>query len=72
MTSELQQTRREDQLTTWRRDQLIRSGFPDDIATRMAGDERFDLHALIELVERGCPPDLAVRILAPIDVRIEA
>jgi len=70
MTSELQQTRREDQLTTWRLDQLIRSGFPDDIATRVATDARFDLHALIELVERGCPPDLAVRILAPIEVRI--
>ena len=71
MTSELQQTRREDQLTTWRLDQLIRSGFPDDIATRVATDTRFDLHALIELVERGCPPDLAVRILAPIEVGID-
>ena len=44
---------------------------PHDIATRVARDERFDLHALIELVERGCPPDLAVRILAPIEVRID-
>ena len=26
-----------------------------------------DLHAMIELVERGCPPDLAARILAPFD-----
>jgi len=26
-----------------------------------------DVHALIELVERGCPPDLAARILAPLD-----
>jgi hypothetical protein len=26
-----------------------------------------DLHALIELVERGCPPELAARILAPLD-----
>ena len=26
-----------------------------------------DLHALIELVERGCPHHLAVRILAPVD-----
>jgi hypothetical protein len=26
-----------------------------------------DLHALIELVERGCPPPLAARILAPLD-----
>ena len=25
-----------------------------------------DLHALLELVDRGCPPRLAVRILAPI------
>ena len=71
MTSELQQTRQEDQLANWRRDQLIRSGFPHDIAATVARDERFDLHALIELVERGCPPDLAVRILAPIEVRID-
>jgi hypothetical protein len=26
-----------------------------------------DLHALIELIERGCPPGLAARILAPLD-----
>lgn len=26
-----------------------------------------DLHAMIELLERGCPPDLAARILAPLD-----
>jgi hypothetical protein len=24
-----------------------------------------DLHALIELAERGCPPDLAARIVVP-------
>jgi hypothetical protein len=28
-----------------------------------------DLHALLELVERGCPPRLAARILAPIGSR---
>jgi hypothetical protein len=28
---------------------------------------RYDVHAVIELVERGCPPDLATRILAPLD-----
>jgi hypothetical protein len=26
-----------------------------------------DLHALIELIERGCPPELAARILAPLE-----
>ena len=71
MTSELQQTRKDDQLARWRRDQLVRSGFPHDIAATVARDERFDLHALIELVERSCPPDLAVRILAPIEGGID-
>lgn len=33
----------------------------------MGRDPRFDLHASIELTERGCPPELAIRILAPLD-----
>jgi hypothetical protein len=42
-------------------------GFTPATAARLAADLRFDLHALIELVERGCVPELAVRILAPLD-----
>jgi hypothetical protein len=38
-----------------------------ELARRLADDRRYDLHALLELVDRGCPPALAVRILAPID-----
>ena len=52
-------------LVRWRREQLVHAGFPFPIAARLAKDSRYDLHALIELVERGCPPDLAARILAP-------
>jgi len=52
----------------WRCRQLLSSGFPPALAAEAAGDERLDLHALIELTERGCPPALAVRILAPLDV----
>ena len=37
------------------------------MAVWLASDHRYDLHALIELVERGCPPELAVRILAPLE-----
>jgi hypothetical protein len=44
---------------------LLQSGFPPPLATRVAADPRYDLHRLIELVEQGCRPDLAVRILAP-------
>ena len=51
----------------WRREQMTRSGFPLPLASRLAKDPRYDLHALIELVERGCQPDLAVRILAPLE-----
>ena len=53
----------------WRRDQLVAAGFCLSLAASIAGDGRYDLHALIELVERSCPPDLAVRILAPFDHR---
>jgi hypothetical protein len=55
-----------DEVVLWRCAQLTRAGFPLRLARETADDARFDLHALIELVERGCPPDLAVRILAPI------
>lgn len=51
----------------WRREQLTHSGFPLPLAAEIAKDTRHDLHALIELVERGCPPELAVRILAPLE-----
>ena len=54
-------------LVRWRRDQLVSTRFPLTLAARVAKDARYDLHALIELVERGCRPDLAVRILAPLD-----
>jgi len=51
----------------WRRRQLVQAGFPPTLAARVAADSAYDLHALIELVERGCVPELAVRILAPLE-----
>ena len=58
---------REVQLVAWRRDQLTGSGFPLPLALRVARNPGYDVHALIGLVERGCPPGLAARILAPLD-----
>ena len=49
----------------WRRMELLRHGFPPRLAARVARDERYDLHQLIELVREGCAPAAAVRILAP-------
>ena len=51
----------------WRRERLLAAGFPADLAARLAEDCATDLHAVLELVDRGCPPALAARILAPID-----
>ena len=59
----------EREIVRWRREQLVGSGFPLPLAARLAGDARYDLHALIELAERGCAPELAARILAPLDDR---
>lgn len=53
--------------TGWRQVQLVRAGFAPPLAAAIAHERAIDLHALIELVERGCPPELAVRILAPFD-----
>jgi hypothetical protein len=50
----------------WRRCRLLEAGFPATLAETVAADPRFDLHALLQLVDRGCTPDLAVRIMAPL------
>ena len=52
---------------TWRRCRLLEAGFPAEIAERLAADRRYDLHALLELVDHGCPPSLAVRIVGPLE-----
>jgi hypothetical protein len=52
---------------TWRLCRLLEAGFPADTAERVADDRRFDLHALLELVDLGCLPSLAVRIAAPVE-----
>jgi hypothetical protein len=56
-------------LAEWRERRLLRAGIPPDLAVEIAEDCAMDLHAMIELVEAGCPAELAVRILAPIDRR---
>jgi hypothetical protein len=54
-------------VVNWRKTELLLSGFPRPLATRVARDGRYDLQQLIELVEQGCSPALAVRILAPVE-----
>jgi hypothetical protein len=53
----------------WRRERLLEAGFAPELASRLAADCGVDLHALLELVDRDCTPELAARILAPLDGR---
>jgi hypothetical protein len=60
------------EVVRWRRRRLTDSGFSLSAAARLADDARYDLHALIELVEGGCSPELAARIVAPLDAEFVA
>jgi hypothetical protein len=55
-----------DDVLRWRESVLVHAGFQDDVAAELAADARYDLHALLSLVDCGCPPKLAARILAPL------
>jgi hypothetical protein len=54
-------------VTAWRTQRLEQAGFRHELADTLSHRCGYDLHALIQLVERGCPPELAARILAPLD-----
>ena len=53
----------------WREGRLLSAGFGPDLADVLAHQEQIDLHELLKLVDRGCPPHLAARILAPLDAQ---
>jgi hypothetical protein len=55
------------QIVAWRRARLRKAGFDAELAEQLSRECAVDLHALIELVEHGCPPALAARILAPLE-----
>jgi hypothetical protein len=52
-----------DRVTCWRATELIRAGYDAHAAVELAENPQIDLHIALELVGRGCPPELASRIL---------
>lgn len=58
------------QWVQWRARRMERAGFPAEVAARLARQDQVDLHALLELIDRGCPPLLAARILAPLEAPV--
>ena len=47
----------------WRAEELMRAGYDPAAAADLAARLDVDLHGAIQLLERGCPADLAVQIL---------
>lgn len=54
-----------EEVIAWRCHVLERAGFDIALGDALARDQQVDLHDLLTLVDRGCPPHLAARILAP-------
>lgn len=54
-------------VVAWRAERLREAGLPGAMAQAVAAEGSYDLHAVLELVDRGCPAQLAIRILAPLD-----
>ena len=47
----------------WRVEQLAKVGYSWPAAMVIAANTHVDLHDAVDLVQRGCNPDIAVRIL---------
>jgi hypothetical protein len=52
-----------ERIERWRAEELERAGYEPRSAGRLAVRHDVDLHTAVDLLERGCPPDLALRIL---------
>ena len=60
---QLPETTELERIERWRADELIRVGYDANQAMSLAVRHDVDLHLAAELLERGCPPDLALQIL---------
>jgi hypothetical protein len=47
----------------WRTEELERAGYSRRAAGRLASRHDVDLHLAVELLQRGCSPELALKIL---------
>lgn len=52
-----------ERVESWRAEELIRAGYDPGDAVALAARLDIDLHLAAELLEQGCPVDLALDIL---------
>ena len=53
----------QERVERWRTEEFLRAGFDPGAASELAARFDIDLHAAVELLDRGCAPELALRIL---------
>jgi hypothetical protein len=51
-----------DRIENWRHEALERAGYDPESALVLAASHDVDLHAAVNLLERGCSVDLALQI----------
>jgi hypothetical protein len=56
-----------DHVVAWRVERLRAAGCSARLADAVAQDGRYDLHELLELIDRGCLAEVAGRILSPLE-----
>ncbi len=61
--AEVHETTELEQVERWRKEELERAGYPRAAAKELAGRHYVDLHVATDLLEQGCPPELALQIL---------
>ena len=52
-----------ERIRKWRVGELERAGYSPEAAAELADRLEVDLHQAVALLEQGCTPDLALRIL---------
>jgi hypothetical protein len=52
-----------ERIERWRSEELERAGYEPRAAGRLAVRHDVDLHQAIDLLQRGCPVDVALKIL---------
>lgn len=52
-----------ERIERWRAEELERAGYEPSSAAKIAVRPDIDLHLAIDLLARGCQPDLALKIL---------
>lgn len=60
---ELQIETEAERIERWRAEELERAGYEPVHAAELAARQDVDLHLAVDLLERGCPVETAVRIL---------